>query len=87
MWHSKLRHHKNHILGSSCYGAVVKNLTAGPQVAAEVQVQSLASCSGLKDQALPQLQLRLNPWPGNSKKGPTCQLLVLYKPSELTVVL
>ena len=37
----------------------VKNLTA------EVQVQSPAQGSGLKDLALLQLQLGFNPWPGN----------------------
>lgn len=37
----------------------VRNLTAVAQVAAE------ARCSGLNDPALPQLQLRFTPWPGN----------------------
>ena len=43
-----------------------------PQVATEVQVPSLAQCSGFKDPALLQLWCRLqlplksDPWPGNS---------------------
>ena len=40
----------------------VKNPTAA---AAEVQVQSLVLCSGLKDLALPQLGLRFSPWLGS----------------------
>ena len=43
----------------------VKNLIAEAQVTAEARVQSLAQRSGLKDQVLPQLQLRFSPWPGN----------------------
>ena len=49
----------------------VKNLTTAAQVTAEVWVQSLASCSALKDSALLQLKhrsqlwLRFNPWPRN----------------------
>ena len=49
----------------------VKNLIAVAQVAAEVQVRSLAQHSELKDLALLQLQyrsqlrLRFNPWPRN----------------------
>ena len=43
----------------------VKNLTVAAQVTAEVWVQSLTQCSGLKDLALLQLQLRFDPWPGN----------------------
>jgi len=39
----------------------VKSQTAAAQVTAEVQVRSLAQCSGLKDRALPQVQLRFNP--------------------------
>ena len=34
----------------------VKNSTAAARVAAEMQVQVPAQCSGLKDQALPQLR-------------------------------
>ena len=37
----------------------VKNPTEAAQVAAEMQVQSLAQCNGLKALALPQLQHRL----------------------------
>ena len=50
----------------------VKNQTAVAQVAAEVQVRSLAGGSALTDLVLPQLQhwlqlwLRFNPWPGTS---------------------
>ena len=40
----------------------VKNLTAVAWVAVEVQVQSLARCSGLKVLALLQLQWRLQLW-------------------------
>ena len=49
----------------------VENPTAVAWVATEVQVQSPAHCSGLKDLALTQLWhrwqlwLRCNPWPGN----------------------
>ena len=49
----------------------VKNLTALVQVTEEVQVQSPAWNSGLKDPVLLQLwhrlqlQLRFNPWPEN----------------------
>ena len=49
----------------------VKNLTAVAWVTVEVQVQSPAHCSGLKDLALPQLwhrwqlQLKFNPGPEN----------------------
>ena len=49
----------------------VKNLTAVAWVTVEVQVQSPAHCSGLKDLALPQLwhrwqlQLKFNPEPEN----------------------
>ena len=39
----------------------VKNPTLVNMVAVEAQVRSLAQSSGLKDLALPQLQLRLNP--------------------------
>ena len=34
----------------------VKNLTAAARVAVEMQVQSLAQCTGFKDLALPQLR-------------------------------
>ena len=44
----------------------VKNLAAAPQVAAEVQVQSLAWLRGLKDLALLQLQHRSQLWLGFS---------------------
>lgn len=43
----------------------VTNLTTVAWIAAEVLVPSLAQCSGLKPTALPQLPLRLNPWPRN----------------------
>lgn len=49
----------------------IKNPTEAAQVTAEVQVQSSAWHSQLKDAALPQLwwrlqlQLRSNPWPRN----------------------
>ena len=43
----------------------VKNLTVVAQAAEEVRVRSPAHCSGLKDPALPQLQLRFSPWSGN----------------------
>ena len=43
----------------------VKNPTAVAQVIAEVQLQSLAQHSGLKDSALLQLWLEFIPWPGN----------------------
>ena len=43
----------------------VKDLTAVAQMAAEVQVRSLAWCSGLKVLALLQLRLRFNSWPRN----------------------
>ena len=49
----------------------VKNLAEAAWVTAEVQVQSLAQHSGLKDPALllvwyrSQLQLGFSPWPGN----------------------
>ena len=41
----------------------VKNLTEASQVTGEAQVGSPAWRSGLKDPALPRLQLRFNPWP------------------------
>ena len=47
----------------------VRNSTGVAQVTAEVQDRSLASLTGLKDPALPQLQrrsqrqLRISPWP------------------------
>ena len=41
----------------------VKNVTAAAPVT--VEVRSLAWCSGLKDTALPQLQLGFNPWSGD----------------------
>ena len=51
----------------------VKNPTATAWVTAEVRVQASAWHSGLKDLALllllrcrSHLQLRFNPWPGNS---------------------
>ena len=43
----------------------VENLTAAAQVTAEAQTQSLAWHSGLKDLALPRLQLIFHPWPWN----------------------
>ena len=42
----------------------VRNLTAVAQVTEEVQIQSLARRSGLKDPVL-LLQLGFSPWPGN----------------------
>ena len=42
----------------------VKNLTAAAQVAVELQVQSPAQHSGLKDLVIPQLQHRLQLWLG-----------------------
>ena len=44
---------------------MVTNPAVVAQVTAEVQVQSRAWCSGLKDPALPQLWFRFSPWPGN----------------------
>ena len=44
----------------------VKNPTTAAQVAVEVQVSFRARHSGLRDLTLLQLQLRFNPWPGNS---------------------
>ena len=44
----------------------VKNQTAVAQVTAEVQVQSLAWISGLKNRALPQLWCRSKLWLGFS---------------------
>ena len=41
----------------------IKNTAAAAQVAVVVQVRFPAQCSGLKDLSLPQLQLRLSPWP------------------------
>ena len=43
----------------------VKNLTSVARVMVEVQVQSLALISELKEPSLSQLQLRFNSWPGN----------------------
>ena len=43
----------------------VKNLNAVAQVAVEARVQSPAWQSEVQDPALLQLQLGLNPWPGN----------------------
>ena len=43
----------------------VKNPTAMAEVAVEVQVESLAWCSRLKDPVLPQLWLGFDAWPGN----------------------
>ena len=68
---------QNHVNVNSGYLGVLavvqwaKNLTAVARVTVEVQVQSLAQCSGFKDSVLPQLwcksqlQLRFNPRPGN----------------------
>ena len=64
----------------------VKNFTAVAQVATEVQVQSLAWCSGLKELALLQLWCNLqlwlgfDPWPhtaGVAKKEKKFYLLVI----------
>ena len=38
----------------------LKNPTTMAQVTVEVGVQSLVQCNGLRDQVLPQLQLRLH---------------------------
>ena len=58
-------------LGVPAVAQWVKNPTAVVQVAEEAQAQSPSWCSGLKDQALPQLWYRtqlylgFNPWPRN----------------------
>ena len=58
-------HLKTYFHGVPAMVQCVKNLTAAAQVAAEVWVQFLAWCSGLKDLALLQPWHRSELWPGN----------------------
>ena len=52
------RNEKKARAGAHAVAQWVKNLTAAAQVTAEVWVQSLAQCNGLKDLALSELQYR-----------------------------
>ena len=54
--------HRNKHRGVPAMTQWVKNPTASTWVATEVQVQSLAGGSGLKDPELLQLWFKFNPW-------------------------
>ena len=60
----RLENDNKEIRGVPAVAQWVKNPTAVAGIIAEVQVQSLAQHSGLKDLALLQLRFRFNLWPG-----------------------